>query len=80
MFQDWSRPPYNGAWHTWLPGFISNDVRVALRQPIADPTYVCGEAYSDDQGWVEGALRSCEKMLIDQFGLASQWAQYLQCT
>ena len=59
---------------------LSNQVRVALRQPTAEPTYVCGEAYSDDQGWVEGAFRSCEKLLIDQFGLQSQWTTYLQCT
>jgi len=43
-------------------------------------TFVCGEAYSDLQGWVEGALRSCEKLLIDQFHLPSKYADYLQCS
>ena len=80
VFQDWSRLPYGGGWHSWDVGVLSYNVRVALRSPTAEPTYVCGEAYSDDQGWVEGALRSCEKMLIDQYGLSSQWSTYLQCT
>ena len=80
VFQDWSRPPFYGGWHSWSVGYQSQPIRQALRQPVAEPTYVCGEAYSDDQGWVEGALRSCEKLLIDQFNLPSQWSTYLQCT
>jgi hypothetical protein len=31
--------------------------------------YTCGEAYSDQQGWVNGALRSAELVLTGGFGL-----------
>jgi hypothetical protein len=27
------------------------------------PLYVCGEAYSHDQGWVEGALDTSEEVV-----------------
>lgn len=49
---------------------------------------VCGEAYSDMQGWVEGALRSCEALLTAKWSLpppswfdggAQTLAQYLSC-
>jgi hypothetical protein len=32
--------------------------------------YVCGEAYSDDQAWVNGALRSTELVLQQGFDLS----------
>ena len=29
-----------------------------IRKPVpADDVYICGEAYSNNQGWVEGAFR-----------------------
>ena len=35
-----------------------------MRQPDpAESIHICGEAYSDQQGWVEGALCEAEKML-----------------
>ncbi len=30
---------------------------------------ICGEAYSNQQGWVEGALETAEIMLQDYFSL-----------
>jgi hypothetical protein len=41
-------------------------------QPLEDadlPLYICGEAYSDAQGWVEGALQTADLMLA-KFGLS----------
>ena len=39
-------------------------------QPVPEePVYVCGEAYSHYQGWVEGALATAEDMLQRKFGL-----------
>jgi hypothetical protein len=32
-------------------------------QPLNLPLYICGEAYSDAQGWVEGALRTAALVL-----------------
>jgi monoamine oxidase len=35
------------------------------------PVYVCGEAYSNGQGWVEGALETAELVLQGPFGLSA---------
>ena len=53
--------------HQW--GMHANDKEVmeALVEPIAG-IYTCGEAFSDYQGWVEGALRSADRVLAE-FGL-----------
>lgn len=54
--------------HSWTVG--ANDIEVMRR--IANPVpnlYVCGEAYSDEQAWVDGALRSTETLLQNHFGL-----------
>lgn len=41
----------------------------ADREALGDrPLYICGEAYSDAQGWVEGALQTAD-MVLDQLGL-----------
>jgi len=41
-----------------------------MRKPDADENiYVVGEAYSDQQGWVEGAFCEAEKMLKSHFHL-----------
>jgi hypothetical protein len=34
------------------------------------PIYICGEAYSDAQGWVEGALQTAD-MLLAKFAVPS---------
>jgi hypothetical protein len=64
--RDWSRPPFGGAAHAWRPGYDSVDVARRLqafglvgREDIAN-IHVCGEAYSDFQGFIEGALRSAQ--------------------
>ena len=48
----------------------------AITQPRPGlPVYICGEAYSQQQGWVEGALQTAEIMLQSHFGLApAHWA------
>jgi hypothetical protein len=41
-----------------------------MTQPVDDvPCYVCGEAYSTDQTWVEGALQTAEIVLQKRFHL-----------
>ena len=41
-----------------------------IRQPVpGEDVFVCGEAYSINQGWVEGALHTAELMLEEHFGL-----------
>ena len=67
--RDWSRPPFGAAAHAWAPGV---DVLAALGRlqafsllgaAGANNVHVCGEAYSDYQGFIEGSLRSAEAVL-----------------
>lgn len=43
--------------HYWLPGINSRDMAKKIRQLNETvPLYICGEAYSHHQAWIEGAL------------------------
>jgi hypothetical protein len=62
--RDWSRDPFGAAAHAWRPRAKSWEVRENLkafgligRETIKN-LHVCGEAYSDYQGYIEGSLRS----------------------
>jgi len=81
-FQDWGTDPHGAAWHAWKAGFRYWEVMARMRKPL-DPrwagpgevcpeeaVYICGEAYSNTQSWVEGALQTTEKMLDEHFDLA----------
>jgi monoamine oxidase len=70
-YQDWTRDPYGAGWHVWKAGFEYNKLMPKLRKPVPDaPVHICGEAYSNEQGWVEGALQTAERMLEEHFGMA----------
>lgn len=63
-FRDWGDDPFGGGWNSWNIGADSQKVKREIIQPIADcPLYICGEAYSDAQGWVEGALQTADLVL-----------------
>lgn len=50
--------------HQWGVGAKDDEVISQMVKPFGDlPIYTCGEAYSDFQGWVEGALRSTNHVL-----------------
>lgn len=69
-YMDWSIDPYGGAWHEWRPGVDVISAIAEMRQPFeAVPLYVCGEAYSWMQAWIEGALISAERVLQERFDL-----------
>jgi monoamine oxidase len=69
-FQDWGAPAFGGALHFWSPGIDQDEVREYLRQPVPGVgLHLCGEAWSDNQGWVDGALRDVEALLQTRFGL-----------
>lgn len=55
--------------HQWAVEADDKAVMDYLCEPI-DNIYTCGEAFSDYQGWVEGALRSANLVLDRAFGLA----------
>lgn len=61
---DWSQDPYGGAFNTSNVGVDADTVAAAILQPDPSvPLYVCAEAYSHDQGWVEGALDTAEQVV-----------------
>lgn len=63
-FRDWGDDPFGGGWNSWNIGVKSWQVKQKITNPIKDcPLYICGEAYSDAQGWVEGALDTADIML-----------------
>jgi monoamine oxidase len=69
-FKDWTEDPYGGGYHAWKANFDIEKTMKFMRHPVMEETiYVCGEAYSDQQGWVEGAFCVAEKMLECQFDL-----------
>ena len=71
VFFNWSCKPFGGGWHQWKPYHCSWEVMRRVRRPVPDvDVYVCGEAFSALQGWVEGALNSAEMVLEDYLGLS----------
>jgi monoamine oxidase len=69
-FRDWTDDPFGAGYHAWKAGVSVKDVMPYMRKPDANEhIHVCGEAYSDQQGWVEGAFCEAEKMLQEHFGM-----------
>jgi monoamine oxidase len=69
-YRDWSEDPYGGGINVWKIHANSSAVIDAIVNPRPGiPVYICGEAYSHEQGWVEGALATTELMLTTQFKL-----------
>lgn len=48
--------------HQWALGADDAAASKELVNPVGD-VYTCGEAFSDMQGWVEGSLRSADRVL-----------------
>jgi flavin-dependent amine oxidoreductase len=70
-YMDWSIDPYGGGVHFWNRGYKSWEVLHRITQPVDDfPCYICGEAYSTNQTWVEGALQTAEIVLQKHLGLS----------
>ena len=74
-YMDWSLPPFNAGYHEWAPHYNVGDVQRKIRKPSqlmnekdAD-IFIVGEAYSNDQAWVEGAYCTAESVLNDFFGI-----------
>lgn len=61
--RDWGRAPYSGANHAWRPerrywAVMRRLAHIAKDYAQAPSIHVCGEAYSDYHGFMEGSLRS----------------------
>jgi hypothetical protein len=67
----WHNWPYHTGWHAWTVGARSWEVSEKLVRPFLDADlFICGEAFSGEQGWIEGALKSTERVL-ERMGIAS---------
>lgn len=70
VYQDWTQEPFGGGWHFWKLGRDARKVVRRMSQPLKEkPLYTCGEAWSRQQGWVEGALESADLVLERILGL-----------
>jgi hypothetical protein len=74
--RDWSAEPFGGAAHLWKPGFSATPVKngrpiddpllgFSLRERVGGPrnVHICGEAFSGNQGFIEGALQTAERVV-----------------
>lgn len=69
-FKDWTEAPFGGGYHAWKAGYKVWEVMPAIRHPFEkERIFVTGSAYSDQQGWVEGALCVAEHVMREQYGL-----------
>ena len=69
--EDWARPPFFAGCHVWKPGAKSWDVgkelvAFALEDGIGKEkrVHVCGEAFSEYQGFIEGALQTAHDVAL----------------
>ncbi|HYU35098.1 MAG TPA: FAD-dependent oxidoreductase [Thermoanaerobaculia bacterium] len=70
FYKDWSEDPYGGGYHAWKAHYKVWEVMPRMRKlRPEDDVYICGEAYSEQQGWVEGALNVAELMLQEHFDM-----------
>ena len=70
LYKDWADDPFGGGYHAWKAAYNVKETMEFMRKPIPkEDIYIVGEAYSDQQGWVEGAFCVAEKMLQDHFSL-----------
>ena len=56
-------------------GLVTPQLRIRLHPIEGEDVYVCGEAWSNVQGWVQGALNTSET-LVQKLGL--KWPKWLQ--
>ncbi|SFU66737.1 NAD(P)/FAD-dependent oxidoreductase [Nitrosospira multiformis] len=70
--RDWGKEPFGAAAHGWRPGVKSREhieflEAFSLEQEEQEAgqnnLHVCGEAFSDYQGFIEGSLRSAQRVL-----------------
>lgn len=70
-YKDWSLDPYGAGYHAWKAGYKVWNEMPYIRQPQQEERiFIAGEAYSDQQGWVEGAFCVTEHIMREKYGLA----------
>jgi hypothetical protein len=68
--RDWSREPFEGGCHIWKAGVhVEEAIKELTAFSFGDSSHsnknihICGEAYSDFQGFIEGGLRTALKVI-----------------
>ncbi len=70
IFHDWSGDPYGGGWHEWKAGYRYDTIIEKMVKPVDnEDVFIIGEAYSNNQGWVEGSLETANDMMNRFFKL-----------
>ncbi len=70
IFHDWSGDPYGGGWHEWKAGYRYDEIIKKMIKPVdSDDVFIIGEAYSNNQGWVEGSFETAADMMERYFKL-----------
>lgn len=70
VYHNWVEDPIGAGWYFWNPHVRTWEVAARIRQPMPGyNVYTCGSCYSENQGWVEGALNTAEMLLESKFGL-----------
>jgi monoamine oxidase len=63
-FMDWGADGRGGGWYFWRAGVRSWEVMDRIIQPdAASQVFVCGDAYSVSQGWIEGSLETADQVV-----------------
>ena len=61
---DWSSEPHETGCHFWKPKFVSSEIIEKLSQfGKNNNIHICGETYSNYQGFIEGCVRTAKKVL-----------------
>lgn len=65
--RDWGREPYSAACHMWKHGVKSWEISQKLESfslsGNKQNVHICGEAFSDFQGFLEGSIRSANNVM-----------------
>jgi protoporphyrinogen oxidase len=70
VYRDWTKEPFGGGWHFWKIGSDARKIVSFMRRPFEKlPLSICGEAWSQQQGWVEGALETTDGVFESVFDL-----------
>jgi|TARA_B110000971_G_C20037268_1_gene515115 monoamine oxidase len=74
---------WNEGFHTWNSGYTMDYSYQKMLKPFQEKNiFVCGEAFSRKQGWIEGALESCYDILkilpvLEENGIEVEFDQEL---
>src|SRR6516165_4684505 len=80
-FLNWGLNPFGAGYHGWSSHYDIGAVMQNIRTPTYMATglnagvFIVGEAFSNDQGWFEGAFCTAESVLVDFLGLIERAQQ-----